>query len=66
MFGLEPKRHANSHSQFEPLIQNTSFFQNLKFGKDIAKNDIINLKMNLFLLALENQLRFRIWLFHNF
>ena len=34
----------NSHSQFEISIQNTSFFQNLKFGNDVTNNDIINSK----------------------
>ena len=61
---------ANSNSQFESSIQNTSFFQNLKFENDdndeITNNEEINFKVNLFILALKNQLRFKIWIFHNF
>ena len=47
-------------------MQNMSFFRNLKFGNDVTKNDLINFKINLFIPALKNRLRFKIWLFHNF
>ena len=32
-----------------------SFFQTLKFGYDVTKNDVINFKINLFIPALKNQ-----------
>ena len=50
---------ANSCSQFQSSIQNTSFFKNLKFGNNVTNNDVIGSKINLFIPALENQLVFK-------
>ena len=47
-------------------MQNMSFFQTLKFGYDVTKNDVINFKMKVFIPALKNRLQFKVWLFHNF
>ena len=59
-FGFGSKNLTLTHNLSHKYIQNTSFFPNLNNGKDVTKYDVINSKINLFIPALENQLRFKI------